>query len=323
MSKTALITGISGQDGAYLARLLLSKGYKVYGLIRRSIAKNLESLEGIQSDIEFIESDLLDYSSVRYCLVKSKPDEIYNLAAQSVVTYSWEQPLITLETNGMGPLRLLEAIRLEAPQTKFFQASSSEMIGIGNSLSDPLAAEFYPLSPYAASKLLGYHMTRLYRERYGIFATSGILFNHESPYRDPVFVSRKITLAVAKIYLGKQKQLSMGNLNVIRDWGFAGDYMFAAWKMLQSSTAKDYIIATGLGHTVEDLLKVAFECVGLSYKDYVSVDKTFLRPMEAPKVLGNPNKTFEDLNWRPEVSFSQLIEMMVKKDIERVKAGTI
>lgn len=322
--KRALITGITGQDGSYLARILLASGYKVYGMTRKPLTdRAVESLEGIQQDIQFITGDLEDFSSLRYALSKSAPTEVYNLAAQSIVTYSWAQPLLTLETTGMGPIRLLEAVRLECPETKFFQASSSEMFGISNSLSDPLNAEYYPLSPYAAGKLLGYHMTRLYREKFNLFACSGVLFNHESPYRDAIFVSRKITLAAARIALGQQEQLKMGNMDVVRDWGFAGDYMTAVHKMVLAEKPKDYVIATGIGHTVQDMVRIAFDYVGLPWEKHVSSDTSLFRTLEAPKVLGKPENTMKDLDWKPTVDFKGLVEMMVEKDLQRLKRGAI
>ncbi len=323
MTKRALITGITGQDGAYLSRILLEQGYEVFGMVRSSKTKWSEGLEEIHDRIHFIEADLMDFPSLRYALAKSQPNEIYNLGAQSVVTRSWVEPLLTIETTGMGPIRLLEAIRLETPEAKFFQPSSSEMFGISDSLSDPLSAEYYPLSPYAAAKLLGYHITRLYRERYGIFALSAVLFNHESPFRDPIFVSRKISMAVARISLGKQKILKMGNLDVIRDWGFAGDFMHAVWKMMQQPKPDDFVVATGEGHSVREMLQIAFDTVGLNYEKYVEIDSDLIRPLDSSRVVGNPSKAIEALQWKPTVPFKEVIQTMVHSDMDRMRAGKV
>ncbi|CAH0118508.1 MULTISPECIES: GDP-mannose 4,6-dehydratase [unclassified Paenibacillus] len=320
--KTALITGVTGQDGAYLSQFLLGKGYKVYGLIpRRSTCSTwrLEYLQ-IEREVELLEGDMTDITSLARALMRSKPDEVYNLAAQSFVGTSWEQPVMTAQVTGVGPLLLLEAIRLTGGSGRFYQASSSEMFG---QIQEPLQSErtpFYPRSPYGAAKLFGHWMTVNYRESFGMFASSGILFNHESPLRGIEFVTRKVTDAVARIKLGKQRRLVLGNLDAKRDWGFAGDYVQAMWLMLQQERADDYVIATGETTTVRQMCHLAFDYAGLNYEDYVVIDPALFRPAEVYVLLGNPEKAKRELGWEPATDLRTLVEMMVEADLARVKS---
>ena len=299
MSKSAIITGIYGQDGAYLAKLLLEKNYKVYGFIaRRStpVDWRLKELE-INDKIEFIEGDLTDLSSLIRAVEIAKPDEFYNLGAQSFVGTSWKQPILTAQSTGLGVLNCLEAIRIVKPDTKFYQASTSEMFGL---IQEPIQSEktpFHPRSPYGVSKLFGHWMTINYRESFNIFGCCGILFNHESPLRGIEFVTRKVTDAVARIKIGCQKDLHLGNIDAKRDWGFAGDYVEAMWRMLQQDKADDYVVATGKTTTVRDMCKIAFDYVGLNYEDYVVIDPKFYRPAEVDILLGNPEKAKNILGW--------------------------
>jgi len=322
--KKALITGITGQDGSYLAEFLLEKNYEVYGLVRRLSTPNLWRIEHILEDIELIDGDMLDLSSLSRAVEKSSPDEVYNLASQSFVATSWNQPLLTSEVTGLGATRLLEAVRMCAPEARFYQASTSEMYG--NSNIDGRQCEstpFHPRSPYAISKLYAYWITVNYRESYDIFSCNGILFNHESPRRGIEFVTRKITDGVARIKLGLKQKLSLGNLDSRRDWGFAGDYVRAMWRMLQQDNPEDYVVATGVTHTVRDFVEKAFEAVGISnWQDYVKQDPKYMRPADVDHLTGKPDKAIKKLGWKPDVSFEELVELMVEKDLERLSRKT-
>lgn len=313
----ALITGITGQDGSYLAELLLEKGYKVYGLMRRSSTETLERIEHIKGRIELVQGDLLDEISMMHALENIQPDEIYNLAAQSFVHTSWNQPVLTGEFTALGVTRLLDAMRFICPKAKFYQASSSEMYGKVHAVPQNEETPFHPRSPYAVAKVYGHYITLNYRESYGLFAVSGILFNHESPRRGKEFVTRKITDGVARIKHGLAKELRMGNLDAKRDWGFAGDYVKAMWLMLQQDKPDDYVISTGETHSVRDFLDMAFSAAGLNYKDYVVVDPQFLRPAEVDLLLGDCSKAKKKLGWVPEVKLDGLVKMMVDADMER------
>lgn len=317
--KSALITGITGQDGSYLAELLLEKGYKVYGLKRRTSDLNYGNVEHLKDDIEFIYADMTDLSSLVTAMQKSNADEVYNLAAQSFVQTSWEQPNLTSQVDAIGTMNMLEAIKMVRQDAKFYQASTSEMFGKVQAVPQTETTPFYPRSPYGVAKLYGHWITVNYRESYDMYACSGILFNHESPRRGLEFVTRKVTNAVARIKNGMQKELRMGNLDSKRDWGFAGDYVKAMWMMLQQNTPDDFVIATGETHTIKEMLEVAFGHVGLNYEDYVVIDPKFIRPAEVDLLLGSPAKAKEKLGWEPQVSFKQLIEMMVESDMAKVK----
>jgi GDPmannose 4,6-dehydratase len=322
--KSALITGITGQDGAYLAKLLLNKGYKVYGLIARRATPTTWRLQflDIENQVELIDGDLTDLPSIIRAINKAKPSEVYNLGAQSFVGASWQQPVVTAQATGMGVLHVLEAIRLTDQSVRFYQASSSEMFGL---VQEPLQSEktpFYPRSPYGVAKLFGHWMTVNYRESFNMFACSGILFNHESPIRGIEFVTRKVTDAVARIKLGKQQELRLGNIDAKRDWGFAGDYVEAMWLMLQQDQADDYVVATGRTTTVRDMCKIAFEYVGLNYEDYIVIDPTLYRPAEVEILLGNPAKAKRILGWEAKTSLNTLIEKMVDADLSRVRVET-
>jgi GDPmannose 4,6-dehydratase len=318
MPRKALITGITGQDGSYLAEFLLQKNYRVYGLIRRSSTINFERINHLQDDVELVPGDLLDQSSLITALQKTEPDEVYNLAAQSFVPTSWSQPVLTGEFTALGVTRILEAIRVVNPAIRFYQASSSEMFGMVEESPQTEATRFYPRSPYGVAKLYGHWMTVNARESYGLYGCSGILFNHESPRRGVEFVSRKVTYSLARIKLGLQKKLKMGNLDAERDWGFAGDYVRAMWLMLQQDTPEDYVVATGETHTVRDLLETAFTHSGLDYRDYIEIDPDLMRPAEVHHLLGDCSKARQNLGWRPEVNFETLIKMMVDSDLELV-----
>jgi len=322
MAKSALITGITGQDGSYLAEWLLAKGYRVYGLVRRSSTSNHERISHILDKITLIAGDLLDQNSIINALRQSEPDEVYNLAAQSFVATSWNQPDLTGEITALGVTRVLEAIRLVNPKIRFYQASSSEMFGA----SKPPQSEqtlFHPRSPYGVSKVYGHYATVNYWESYGMFACSGILFNHESPRRGIEFVTRKVTNAAARIKLGQQKELCMGNLDARRDWGFAGDYVRAMWMMLQQETARDFVIATGESHSVRELVDLAFRIVGLDYNQFVKVDSSLLRPAEVDYLCGDAAQARAAFGWNPVVNFEQLVQMMVEEDIRRNEAPRI
>jgi len=315
--KTALITGITGQDGAYLAELLLNKHYKVYGLKRRTATPNFENIQHIKDEIEFIPGDLTDLPSLMEAISISKPDEIYNLAAQSFVGDSWSQPILTGQVTAIGVTNLLEAVRRIKPEARFYQASSSEMFGMVTETPQKETTPFYPRSPYAVAKVYGHWITINYRESYDLYACSGILFNHESPRRGIEFVTRKISDAVAQIKLGMQKELRLGNLEARRDWGYAGDYVEAMWLMLQQNKPDDFVIATGETHTVKEFVEVAFQHVGLNWQDFVLQDPKFMRPAEVDLLLGESSKAKKILGWKPTVSFEQLVKMMVESDLKK------
>jgi GDPmannose 4,6-dehydratase len=320
--KKALITGITGQDGYYLSKLLISKGYHVTGLIRGQNNPRAATIQAELPGIELVPGDLLDVSSLIRILQKVEPDEIYNLAAISFVAYSWDQALLTSQVTGMGVANLLEAIRIwvgaDFSRTKFYQASSSEMFGKVQEVPQKESTQLWPRSPYGASKAFGHFMTINYRESYGLHASSGILFNHESPRRGEEFVTRKISKAVAKIATGQQKKITLGNLDAKRDWGFAGDYVEAMHKMLQADTADDYVIATGVTHSIRDFLDEAFGIVNINdWTDYVDTSAEFMRPSEVDLLIGDHSKASSELNWVPKTSFSELVNMMVQSDLER------
>ncbi len=313
----ALITGVTGQDGSYLAELLLDKGYQVYGMVRRASTENFERINHIKDRIELVQADLLDELSLIKVLQTVQPDEIYNLAAMSFVPTSWSQPVLTGEFTAIGVSRLLEAVRYAAPEAKFYQASSSEMYGKVLEVPQTEKTPFYPRSPYAVSKVYGHYITVNYRESYDLFAVSGILFNHESPRRGKEFVTRKITDYVARIKLGLEKQLPLGNIDSERDWGFAGDYVRAMWMMLQQDEPQDYVIATGKSHSVRQFLEAAFSSVDLNWQDYVVQDPRFMRPAEVDHLIGDSSKAREQLGWEPDVDFDGLVGMMVDADMAR------
>ncbi|MGC2128847.1 MAG: GDP-mannose 4,6-dehydratase [Candidatus Aquilonibacter sp.] len=319
MKKTALITGITGQDGSYLAELLLNEGYRVVGMTRRTSTDVHERIAHLVDDIEFVSSDLLDQSSITSIMRDVRPAEVYNLAAQSFVPTSWQQPVLTGEFTALGVTRVLEAIRAADPAIRFYQASSSEMFGKVVETPQRESTPFYPRSPYGVAKVYGHWITVNYRESYNIFATSGICFNHESSRRGKEFVTRKITDGVARIKLGLAKELRLGNLDSQRDWGFAGDYVRAMWLMLQQHTPDDFVIATGRTHSVRDFVRIAFESAGLgSYEPYVVLDERFVRPAEVDLLIGDPSKAKRVLGWEPKVSFEELVEMMVRADLDRL-----
>ncbi len=316
---TALITGITGQDGSYLAEFLLEKGYTVIGMIRRSSTVNFQRIEHIQDKITLVPGDLLDQMSLVDILQEYKPHEVYNLAAQSFVPTSWKQPVFTGEATALGVTRMLEAIRIVDPGIRFYQASSSEMFGKVRQVPQNEQTPFYPRSPYGVAKVYGHWITVNYRESYNLFACSGILFNHESPRRGLEFVTRKVTYGVARIKLGLQQDLHLGNLDARRDWGFAGDYVRAMWLMLQQDHPDDYVVGTGETHAVRELCQVAFGYVGLDWEDYVVVDPQFYRPAEVDLLISDPRKAREVLGWEPQVDFRHLIEMMVDADLALLK----
>jgi GDPmannose 4,6-dehydratase len=320
VTKTALITGITGQDGSYLAEFLLSKGYRVYGLVRRSSTVNFERLYHLQDRIELIPGDLLDQNSLISALQHCEPVEVYNLASQSFVPTSWNQPVLTGEFTALGVTRVLEAVRLVNPKIRFYQASSSEMFGMVRESPQNEKTAFYPRSPYGVAKLYGHWITVNYRESYGLFTCSGILFNHESPRRGLEFVTRKVSYGAARIKLGLQSKLKMGNLDAERDWGFAGDYVEAMWQMLQQAKPQDYVVATGVAHSVRQLLEMAFGHLGMDYRDYVETDPAFLRPAEVYHLLGDASRAREELGWKPKVSFEGLVKMMVDEDLVRLRS---
>ena len=320
--KRALITGITGQDGPYLAEFLLKKEYKVAGIVRRLSSPNLDNIKDIEDKIELFSADLLDQGSLTDAIREFQPDEVYNLAAQSFVKASWDQPVLTGEFTGLGVTRVLEAIRTVNPKIKFYQASSSEMFGKVTETPQRETTRFHPRSPYGVAKVYGHYITQNYRESYDMFACSGILFNHESPRRGLEFVTRKITHAVAKIHLGTQKKLELGSLEPKRDWGFSGDYVEAMWLMLQQEKPDDYVIATGENHTVREFVELAFQVVGIKdWEKYVVHDSPkYLRPAEVDYLIGDYSKAKKELGWEPKTSFKELVEMMVKADIENEKA---
>jgi GDPmannose 4,6-dehydratase len=318
--KTALITGISGQDGSYLAEFLISKGYRVVGMVRRTSSDTLQRVEHLGEQLEIRQGDLLDQYSLITLLREVQPSEVYNLAAQSFVPTSWEQPVLTAEFTAVGVTRMLEAIRAVDPKIRFYQASSSEMYGHVREVPQSEDTPFYPRSPYGVAKCYGHYITVNYRESYNLFAVSGILFNHESPRRGLEFVTRKISDGVARISLGISNELRLGNLDAKRDWGFAGDYVKAMWMMLQQPTAEDYVIATGATHSVQDFVTLAFSHVGLDWKKYVKVDERFIRPAEVDILVGDATKAKDKLKWTPEVDFPGLVKMMVDADVKRLSA---
>ena len=322
MTRTALITGITGQDGAYLAKLLLHKGYRVVGAERRASNRNRHRLDelGITDEVEFADFDLADQGNMVRTLQRYEPEEVYNLAAQSFVALSFEQPIMTGDITGIGVTRLLEAIRAVNSGIRFYQASTSEMFGKVQSVPQNEQTPFYPRSPYGVAKLYAHWMTVNYREAYNMFACSGILFNHESPLRGTEFVTRKISLAVANIKRGRQKELRLGNLNAKRDWGYAKEYVEGMYRMLQQDTPDDYVLATGETHTVEEFVEAAFAAAGLDWHDHVVIDPAFVRPAEVDLLLGDPAKAERALGWRPETSFEELVALMVEADLERVSS---
>jgi GDPmannose 4,6-dehydratase len=320
-AKRALITGITGQDGSYLAELLLEKGYAVHGMVRRSSTETFERLARIRDDIELHTGDLLDQRSLSDILRATQPEEIYNLAAMSFVAASWSQPVLTAEFTGTGVTRMLEAMREVAPDARFYQASSSEMFGKVREVPQSESTPFYPRSPYGVAKAYGHFITVNYRESYGLHACSGILFNHESPRRGLEFVTRKVTHAVAAIKLGLAGELLLGNLDARRDWGFAGDYVEAMWLMLQQPVPEDYVIATGVAHSVRELVDLAFAHVGLSPEGYVRQDARFMRPAEVDHLIGDCSKAEQRLGWRPSTSFEQLVGIMVDADLALLSSG--
>jgi GDPmannose 4,6-dehydratase len=317
----ALITGVTGQDGSYLAELLLDKGYEVVGMVRRTSHHSYERIDHLLDRIEIVAADLLDQHSLTVVLQDVRPDEVYNLAAQSFVPTSWSQPVLTGEFTALGVTRILEAIRLVYPQARFYQASSSEMFGKVTETPQRETTPFYPRSPYGVAKVYGHWITVNYRESYDLFAVSGILFNHESPRRGIEFVTRKVSDGVARIKLGLAKDLHLGNLDARRDWGYAGDYVEAMWLMLQQPTPKDYVVGMGETHSVRELTEIAFRHVGLDYRKYVVSDPRYYRPAEVEVLLADPSKAHRELRWRPKVSFEQLVTMMVDADLARLSAA--
>ncbi len=313
---TALITGITGQDGSHLAELLLSKGYHVYGLVRRSSTETFARIEHIREQIDLVQGDLLDQTSIIQVLQQVQPDEVYNLAAMSFVPTSWQQPVLTAEFTALGVTRILDSLRQVCPDAKFYQASSSEMFGRVSETPQRELTPFHPRSPYGVAKVYGHYITVNYRESYDMFACSGILFNHEGPRRGLEFVTRKITNGVARIKVGLDDELRLGNLQAKRDWGYAGDYVRAMWLMLQQDEPDDYVVGTGETHSVQEFVEIAFGHVGLEWQKYVKVDPKFYRPAEVDLLLADPTKANTKLNWQPEVSFSELVTMMVDADLE-------
>ena len=316
--KRALITGITGQDGSYLADLLLEKGYDMFGMVRRSSTESFERIAHLHGRVELLQADLLDQASLQAALTVAAPDEVYNLAAQSFVPTSWSQPVLTAEFTAVGVTRMLEAVRQIDPTMRFYQASSSEMFGKVLEVPQSEDTPFYPRSPYGVAKAYGHFITVNYRESYELFAVSGILFNHESPRRGLEFVTRKISDGVARIKLGLATELRLGNLDAQRDWGYAGDYVRAMWLMLQQETPDDYVIATGETHTIRHACEVAFAHAGLDWAEHVVVDPTFFRPAEVDLLIGNPSKAQRSLGWRPETDFETLMQMMVDADVDRL-----
>jgi len=315
---TAIITGITGQDGSYLAELLLSKGYRVIGMVRRSSVVTFERIQHIQDQIDVIQGDLHDQSSLMDLIEQYKPDEVYNLAAQSFVPTSWNQPVLTGEVTALGVTRMLEAIRLLSPRSRYYQASSSEMFGKVHEVPQRETTPFYPRSPYGVAKLYGHWITVNYRESYNLFAVSGILFNHESPRRGTEFVTRKITNGAVRIKLGLAKALHLGNLEARRDWGFAGDYVDAMWRLMQNDHAEDFVVGTGATHSVREFCEKAFSYLGMDYHDYVIQDPRFFRPAEVDMLVADSTRVYQKLGWAPKVNFDGLVEMMVDADLKRL-----
>jgi GDPmannose 4,6-dehydratase len=320
--KTALVTGVTGQDGSYLADFLLEKGYRVIGMVRRTSTINFDRISHIQDKIELAQGDLLDQVSLVDIMKEHRPDEIYNLAAQSFVPTSWRQPVLTGEFTALGVTRMLDAMRMVVPEARFYQASSSEMFGKVREVPQNERTPFYPRSPYGVAKVYGHWITVNYRESYGLFACSGILFNHESPRRGLEFVTRKVTHGAARIKLGLDEQLPMGNLEAERDWGFAGDYVRAMWLMLQQDKAEDFVVSTGKTHSVRDLLEVAFGHLGLDPRNHVKVDERFIRPADVDQLVGDATKARQKLGWEPEVAFEELITMMVDHDVALLQGSS-
>jgi GDPmannose 4,6-dehydratase len=319
MTRTALITGITGQDGSYLAELLLEKGYSVHGMVRRCSSSSIERIAHLQGRVELHQGDLLDQNSLVRLVDQIRPTEVYNLAAQSFVPTSWEQPIFTAEATGLGVTRLLDAIRQVDKTIRFYQASSSEMFGKVHETPQRETTVFHPRSPYGVAKVYGHYITLNYRESYDLYACSGILFNHESPRRGPEFVTRKISQQVARISLGLADELRLGNLDAKRDWGFAGDYVRAMWMMLQQSEPDDYVVGTGETHSVREFVQIAFQHVGLDWKQHVVIDPAFYRPAEVDLLLADPTKARTRLGWTPETGFRELVTMMVDADLERMR----
>lgn len=313
--KKALITGITGQDGSYLSEFLIKKGYEVYGMVRRASVERFDRIEHLKERLHLIQGDLTDQSSLDEAVKAIEPDEVYNLAAQSFVPTSWNQPTLTGEVTGLGTTRLLEAVRKHRPEARFYQASSSEMFGKVREVPQNELTPFHPRSPYGVAKVYGHFITVNYRESYGLFACSGILFNHESPRRGLEFVTRKITHGVARIKMGLSNELRLGNLDAKRDWGYAGDYVEAMWMMLQQPEPDDYVVATGETHSVKEFVELAFGAAELDWKKHVVIDPKFLRPAEVELLVGDPKKAMEKLGWRPRVSFPELVRMMVEEDM--------
>jgi len=320
MTKKALITGITGQDGSYLAELLLSKGYDVYGIVRRLSTPNITNIKNIMNDITLVEGDLMDQSSLNMAISQKQPDEIYNLAAQSFVGTSWTQPILTAEITGIGAVRVFEAAKQYCHDAKIYQASSSEMFGKVQETPQNENTMFYPRSPYGCSKLYAHWMAINYRESYGLHISNGILFNHESQRRGIEFVTRKISYGIAKIHHGLSNEIRLGNLDAKRDWGFAGDYVEAMWLMLQQKQPDDYVISTGESHSIREFLKIAFELVDLDYTKYIVVDSAFYRPAEVETLQGDNSKAIEKLKWKPKISFKELVHSMVTNDIALVES---
>lgn len=321
MTRTALITGITGQDGSYLAEFLLSKGYAVHGMVRRTSSINLERISHLQKSIHLHQGDLLDQSSLTKLLSQVRPQEVYNLAAMSFVPTSWDQPVYTGEATGLGVTRLLDSIRQVDPSIRFYQASSSEMFGKVHETPQRETTILHPRSPYGVAKVYGHYITINYRESYNLFACSGILFNHESPRRGPEFVTRKISMGVARIAMGLDTELRLGNLDAKRDWGFAGDYVRAMWLMLQQAEADDFVVGTGETHSVREFVEIAFNRVGLDWKKHVVIDPAFYRPAEVDLLLADPTKARKKLGWEPETGFEQLVMEMVDADVARLQTG--
>lgn len=319
MARKALITGITGQDGSYLAEFLLEKGYDVYGMVRRTSTVNFERIQHFQDQIQIVNGDMADLTSMLHFIREVNPDEVYNLAAQSFVQTSWSQPIFTGDITGLGVTRILDAIRTVNPAIRFYQASSSEMFGKVQEVPQTETTPFYPRSPYGVAKVYGHWITVNYRESYDLFACSGILFNHESPRRGLEFVTRKVTHHAAQIKLGLAHELRLGNLDARRDWGFAGDYVQAMWLMLQQDQPDDYVVATGETHSVQRLVEIAFATVGLNWQDYVKIDERFMRPAEVDLLIGDPAKAKAKLGWQPQVSFERLVQMMVESDLALLK----
>lgn len=315
----ALVTGVTGQDGSYLAEFLLDKGYEVYGMVRRSSVENFNRIEHIRDKLKFVQADLLDQLSIIDAIKESRPDEIYNLGAMSFIPISWKQPVLTGEFTGLGVTRMLEAARHMSKNVKFYQASSSEMFGKAREIPQNEKTPFYPRSPYGVAKVYGHYMTVNYRESYDMFACSGILFNHESPRRGLEFVTKKVTYGAAKIKLGLADSLYLGNLDAKRDWGYAEDYIEAMWLMLQQNTPEDYVISTGEAHSVKDWVEASFRCLDLDWRKYVKIDKRFIRPVDVDLLVGDSSKAEKKLGWKTKVSFNELVKIMVEYDYNYLK----